>query len=169
MWHSVEMEIEIILLLFDMVPSFLTLLCSFLVYTCHWAQRACFDSLVNDTWGLFWSQNNVYLWNSRSNRKKKCPNLFGGRTLDWVVLCLRRQPFGLVCWSVMVCFSLVLSNHNLVFTVLPIAVYIILWLEKMKHCIYFPSSKREDMVEKRRPQPLEEHVLGRHLPWAGKL
>lgn len=86
-------------------------------------------------------------------------NLFGDHTLDGVVHCIQRQSFGLVCWSVMVCFSLVLSNHSLVFLVLPIAVYTALWLGKMKHCICLLSSKREDMVEKRRPQPLGQGNL----------
>lgn len=115
--------------------------------------------------GLFWSQNNMYLWNSRSNRRK-WRNLFWGHTLDWVVLCTRRQPFGLVCWSVMVCSSLVLSNHSLVFLVLPIAVYNVLWLEKMKHCVYLLSSKRghgreEETLTSLRTHPGHALVLGR--------
>lgn len=50
--NSVEIETGVVLLPLDILPSFLTLVCLFTFYTCHKAQHAYLDSLVNDTYGL---------------------------------------------------------------------------------------------------------------------
>lgn len=165
MRHAVEMEIEIILLLFDILPSFLTLLCSFTISTCHWAQHACFDSLVNDTWGLILVFRITCIFEIQGAIEENGETCFG--VIPWTELFSVPGGSHLVLsagpwWSAL----LVLSNHSLVFLVLLIAVYIVLWLGKMKHCVYLLSSKRGHGREEETPTSLRTHpgqalVLGR--------